>query len=435
MNSMRSGIKTITACLLSVIGFMSCGLSVYGRVTTAYTPVSADTVLLWAEKFGRTYRDAPSDPIVIGDYMVLMSGKRLMKISKKDGSVAAETQLAEALGFGCAAPTYDDGTLYCPTDNGAVEAYDFATLERLWVYHDVLGGQSLTKVVADGHRLYTGFWNDEDENASFVCIDSLNGRQIWSIEKKGGFYWAGCAVVDDYVVFGSDDGTVYDDRNSLLFLADKYTGTILDTAETVGDIRSSVTYNEANGRVYCTAKSGLLYSFRIENGKFIDKKTLDLSGASTSTPTVAGSRLYVGAQGAKQRGRMCVIDADSLALLYTVETRGYPQNEQLASISYGGVNYVYFTYNNNPGGLSVLVDLLEVDSGSVHDIFIPGTGQTGYCISAVACDDKGNLYYKNDSGTVFAVADRNDINGFMQKINIFIKKIFTLIADFCKIFV
>lgn len=422
--------------LLVFLLLFSVSFSSYagGNTEDCYTPPSsAVTQLLWTAKFGRTYRDAPSEPIVCEDCLVIMSGKRLLKLSKTDGSIVGETQMGGAIGYSCIAPTYANGTIFCQLDNAVIEAFDADTLQKRWAYQDALGGQSLTKIVYDENNIYTGFWNDEDETASFVCLDASTGKKRWSVEKKGGFYWAGCAVVGDYVVFGSDDGTIYDDRESEAFLVNKTSGEIADRMKAIGDIRSSVTYCIENGRIYLTTKGGYLYSAKIENGRFADIKETALGGASTSTPSVVNGRVYVGVEGRQMKGSICVADADSLQILYSVETKGYPQSQPLVSSTYG-VPYVYFTYNNNPGGIAYFIDSPEQTGASAVDLFIPEQGQAGHCISALTYDD-GNIYYKNDSGYIFAVGQRFDGKSFMEQLKNFLIKLFTFMESLCKIFV
>lgn len=428
--------KKALSVFLAFILFFSVSCSVYaGENTDEYytPPSSALTKLLWAEKFGRTYRDAPSEPIVCEDTLVIMSGNRLLKLSKTDGSTVAETQMGGAIGYSCIAPTYANGMIFCQLDNAVIEAFDSDTLQKLWAYQDPLGGQSLTNIVYDENKVYTGFWNDEDETASFVCLDASNGEKLWNVEKKGGFYWAECAVVGDYVVFGSDDGTIYDNRESEAFLVNKNSGEIADTMSAIGDIRSGVTFCNENGRIYFTTKAGYIYSAKIENGKFTDVKETALDGASTSTPSVVTGRVYVGVQGSNLKGSICILDADSLQILYSVETRGYPQNHPLVSSAYG-VNYVYFTYNSNSGGIAYFIDSPEQTSASAVDLFIPEQTQAGYCLSALTYDG-GNIYYKNDAGYIFAVGQSFNGKMFMEQLKNFLIKIFTLIESLCKIFV
>ena len=57
--------------------------------------------------------------------------------------------------------------------------------------------------------LYTGFWNSEIGNANFVCLSvtdedpAQSGESkcaSWYYTGKGGFYWAGAYVADDFLL-------------------------------------------------------------------------------------------------------------------------------------------------------------------------------------------------------------------------------------------
>lgn len=62
---------------------------------------------------------------------------------------------------------------------------------------------------------------------------------------------------------------------------------------------------------------------------------------------------------------------------------------------------VYATYNSFPGGICVFRD-----NSDAEDYFIPDSGMQQYCISAIAMDDDGTMYYANDSSNLMAVKDR-----------------------------
>lgn len=418
--------KKLAVVALSALMLFNIAFSV-----SADSPISAENVSLrWAVRLGKSYRTAPSEPIEAESRVIVMSGNRLLKLDKSTGEIIAEAQMSAPLGYSCVAPTYRNGVIFCPVDDGIIEAFDFDTLEKLWSYKDSLGGQALTKIVCDGERIYSGFWNDEDENASFVCLDAANGKKLWSVENKGGFYWSGCAVVGDYVIFGGDDGTIYDDRASKIFLVDKLSGEIKDTYGTLGDIRSTAVYCEENGRVYLTAKSGFIYSADISNGSFDDVKKTYLGGASTSTPTVVGGRVYVGVQGNNLKGSVCILDADTLGIIKNINAPGYPQNKLLV-YAFGGINYVLFTYNNNPGGIAYFADSEDCE---VRDLFVPEEGQRAFSISAIFPGEDGSLYYKNDSGYIFALENKLVGKNIISRLKTFIEKIMKMIDFLCGVF-
>ena len=60
---------------------------------------------------------------------------------------------------------------------------------------------------------------------------------------------------------------------------------------------------------------------------------------------------------------------------------------------------MYFTANKRPGELY----RYSVNDKSVTSIYTPSGSNANYCTASVIADADGNLYYSNDSGTVFAL--------------------------------
>ena len=91
----------------------------------------------------------------------------------------------------------EDGMLFVALSNGVVQAFDAATLQSLWIYHDPLGGQPNCPLTYYKGYVYTGFWNQEDLDANYVCLsatdektDSGSEEKLarWTYTSKGGFY-------------------------------------------------------------------------------------------------------------------------------------------------------------------------------------------------------------------------------------------------------
>lgn len=437
--------KRVAAAVLALIlsaapQFTASAVYLCRDVTGANTPISASQAeLAWSLKLGDSYRTAPSVPTVVGRTLIFMSGKTLYKVNTSDGKVIAKADMVEAPSYGYTPPTYADGVIYCPLGRGTVQAFNYRTMKSLWVFRDSLGGQALTPITYDDGYIYTGFWNEEDEYADYVCVSVRDENKRvtdeaksaeWTYRSKGGFYWAGSAVVGDYLVFGTDDGTVYDNKPSKLLSVNKKTGAVVDSLALTGDQRSSVTYS--GGRLYFTTKAGRLYSVALgEKGGFNKSqvKMLDLGGASTCTPVIYGDRLYIGVQGREfSSGYIKVISAGDLKPIYTANVKGYPQNRPLVCDAYlknTGKLYVYTTYNAGPGGISVLTDSEGQTAAQVSELFTPPSGMTGYCISPITADADGTLFYKNDSGNLFAIKNSE------ARVSFFVR-IFRAIADFFK---
>ena len=114
---------------------------------------------------------------------------------------------------------------------------------------------------------------------------------------------------------------------------------------------------------------------------------------------------------ADQYGYVCVMDALTLKPIYQV--KGF-QNAEVKSSplvstrgSSTGEVTVYFSMNALPGGLYAFKDTEGKTSASLHTLYIPQAKQ--YCLSSITADDKGRLYYSNDSGTLFCVTLAKDI--------------------------
>ena len=434
MNRLRSA-KRVAAVVLCFAMLLACMVQAVG-VTSGPTPVSAETTRVkWSVRFGTSYRDAPSVPADADGYLAVMMGKRLLKVSTADGSIVSEAGMSASPGLGYVAPTFQDGIVYCPLLGAVVEAFDFSSMTKLWSYTDALGGQSLTSVVYSDGLVFTGFWNNDDETAAYVCLDALTGELKWRIERGGGFYWAACAPIGDYVVFGGDDGTVYDDRQSEILAVKKSTGEISDSKTVTGDVRSAVTYNDANGRVYFVTKAGYLYSASFRDGKLSDLKEMYLGGASTATPVIYNGRVYVGVQSSARQGKIAVIDSETLHIIYTADMPGYPQNCVLLSSFYGDTAYIYTTYNAPPGGIMMMTDAAGQTVPSVSALFTPSDSQVNYSISPIIADSDGTLYYKNDSGYIFALENTSETDaarGILEKLY---RLLLTILRFFNNIFI
>ena len=81
----------------------------------------------------------------------------------------------------------------------------------------------------------------------------------------------------------------------------------------------------------------------------------------------------------------------------------------LLTTAYENNGYLYFytTYNARPGGITqikISTDVNSSETAAVQELFEP-EDYSDYCISNIVCSKKGILYYKNDSGSIFAVGD------------------------------
>lgn len=388
----------------------------FSRVTTAKTPVSSGS-LKFSKRLGAGYTNAPTGPIVAEGTLIVAAGSKLYKLNKDTGETIAASSLAGSLGFAAVSPTYADGKIFVPLDGGKIQAFDFKTLRSIWVYTDLLGGQSISPITFDGGCVYTGFWNGEEENGNYVCLSAKDEnpkkqteakKAIWTYKHKGGFYWAGSAVTESFVVFGGDDGRDGSDSSSKIFCLNKKSGKLVSSLKTKGDLRSSVTFDEESSCFFTASKAGLVYRFKLnrKSGKLSALKSFKAAGAVTSTPVVSGSRVYFGCADG-EKGRFVVLNSSTMKEIYHAEMLGYPQSTPLVSKRENNKTYVYMTYNTKPGGITVFEDSPSQKSAKKRELFSPSGNMSQYCICSVNCSEDGTLYYKNDSGFIFAVGENN----------------------------
>ena len=415
-------------------------------ITSAKTPVDAlDGMLYWASHLGNGWdTGAVSSPILVDDCLVVYADNKIYRVSKATGEVETEGDMAGTSSFAINGPTYADGILLVGLSNGRIQAFNAKTLESLWIYKDPVGDQPNCPITILNGYAYTGFWNGESKDSSFVCIsltdeDPENEMEekaaTWRMVQNGGFYWAGAYACDDFVIVGTDDG---DAQCSYLYLLDPLTGKVLDFKSGFdGDIRSTICYDDATKAYYFTSKGGTFYRAKVEaqNGSYAitacDGLKLDngsddpaLPPMSTSTPVVYKGRAYIGVSGTGQFTQysghnITVIDLKNWKIAYSVKTQGYPQTSGLLTTAYeenNGYVYVYFFDNYTPGTLRVLRDKKGQDEANyltsetfndetyqtAYALFSPNGKQAQYAICSPITDSDGTIYFKNDSGYLMA---------------------------------
>ncbi len=417
-------------------------------VVSERTPTTAsDAALYWTKCLGSGYGgQATGAPLIVDGYVISTVGSTIYKLDRFTGEIAAQGTMCGASNFSIVPPTYADGMIFVGLANGTIQAFNAETLESLWVYHDVLKGQPNSPITYHNGYVYTGFWNSEVKEANFVCVPVTDEditkpdeekHAAWTYTQKGGFYWAGAYVCDDYVLVGTDDGESGNtSQTSSILSLEPLTGKVIDKISGLnGDIRSTVCHDEVTGRYYVTSKAGSFYGFGVEaDGTFTkekdsstgyDIKEIRLGGMSTSTPVVYNGRAYVGVSGTSQFGAgsghcIAVLDLASNSIAYKAATKGYPQTSGLLSTAYEketGYVYVYFLDNYTPGwvryvkdkpgvtdAIDPYVEVTEKGTAKYAPIlFTPSGAQAQYAVCTPIADEYGTLYFKNDSAYLMAV--------------------------------
>lgn len=395
-------------------------------ITDALTPTEVDmTELLWNRKGGTGWSDAPSVQIIVDNALVTMINTKIYKLDLRTGEVLAEGTMVAKSAYGYIAPVYAEGMIICALNGGKVQAFDAKTLESLWIYTDPRGGQDQVPVVYSDGYVYTGFWNGENKLANFVCLSVTDEdptktdeakTATWVHTQQGGFYWAGAAVVGNAVIVGTDDGESGTVGTSYLYSFNKYNGSVISKLELtgMGDQRSTVAYDAESSRVYFTTKGGYLCRADVDKatGELTNLVSENNKAQSTSTPVVYKGKVYYGTgsgiTSTGSMGNLVVADAENLKMLYAVGMKGYPQASVLLSTAYEqstGYLYLYLTYNNQPGGISMIkIDPTKntADGAQLIELY-DAEGFSQYCICSIICGSDGTLYYKNDSGNILAI--------------------------------
>ena len=391
-------------------------------ITDAPTPASVETTgEKWVKQFGTGWTAAPSGFIIADNALVFMAGNTLKKVDLRTGALVKEATMFGSCGFAIVSPTYADGVIYCPITGGKMQAFDAKTLESKWTFTDELGGQNNCPITyADGY-LYTGYWKGETKDMNFVCVKASDGSLVWKKTVTGGFYWAGSTVVGDAVIVGTDDGTSRYDGDSHLFALNRKNGDVISdiTLSGMGDQRSSIAYSAEKGRAYFTTKNGYIASVAVDakSGALSDLKSSKVALQATSTPVVYGDLVIFGAgsgivAGSNGNGNIIVADANTLNGLYAVPVQAYPQGSVMISTAYlkdTGKLYCYATYNGKPGGIT-LITLDPADrtgKSAVKSEIYSAPGHEQFCLISPICGPDGTLYYRNDSGYIFALTTNN----------------------------
>lgn len=413
-------------------------------ITNAKTPYAPeDAEILWAVKHGTGWAAAPGSPIMVDGDIYTYSGSTIRRLNSMTGETVTEGTMVDKSSYSIVPMTYGDGMVFVGLSGGKIQAFNAKTLESLWVYTDELGGQPNCPITYKDGYIYAGFWNSEDRNANFACINTVDEDHAsatevkyasWTYTRAGGFYWAGAYVTDKLAIVGTDDGAGgYDTNGAALLVFDRFTGEKLDAHEGIrGDLRSNVSHDPESDRVFFTTKGGILGNAQIDwdTGKILDYKEVVIKDAqgnanamSTCTPSVYNGRIYIGVAGTSQFGAnsghgiaVYNLNGDgSMTQAYVYAIVGYPQTSAMVTTAYSaedGSVYIYLPYNYTPGGISVLKDKpgqtapVTTTGSGYSEVFTPVSPLAQYCICSTIADQYGTIYYKNDSCYMMAITSK-----------------------------
>ena len=416
---MRKKIMMMVAAFVAAITVTVCGAC----ISTAAETTVTDGGLAWSYKLpGRTMTDVASSPVTDDSCVYIPAGNKLYKFDKATGKLQKTVRLSGSIGRNKLPPTIGGSHIFVALNNGVVDIIDKDSMKLIKsVKYDkrYSGSQSLTPVVydSDTDSIYLGSWTGGNKDRSgggvFVRVDISEDCNVTELkDSDAGFYWSGACVDGSYVIFGSDsdghDSGTSASGDATLYLYDKTRGDLVET-QLNGSGSICSTPVEHDGSYYFTSKNKSLYKADVTGSaaegtlKISAVKVSALMGESTCTPVITetGGNVYLYV--ASLSGKEGVIEKLNLknTPVSIVSRSKTPADTKTITVN-ENTGKVYATYNSFPGGICVFRD-----NSDAEDYFIPDSGMQQYCISAIAMDDDGTMYYANDSSNLMAVKDRD----------------------------
>ena len=388
------------------------------NVSTPTGALASSWTFDWKAYSGSAYPNA-SEPIVVNGNVYLAVNKRLLKIDAESGKVLAESNLRAAVGY-TSRPIYANGLVIVPLDGGAVQALTADALTTVWVTDSVSRtAQSNSQLTVDGNYLYVGtvdvdYGTSTYNNGHLTRINILTGAVSWQhVNADEGYYWTGATVGDDFVLVPTSAGTVE--------MLSKSSGDVLGSVSVGAIVNSTCVLSADGSHAYLISRDGKLHVLAISDGdsrdadaasRITEERVVDLGLTGCAcVPTMYDGKLIVGGEVAGGSALAIIDLAHDFAktLVSSADDAALPiggiKGAPLVSVQ-GEEAYVYFTVNYGEssdyvnytsGGGVYRYKLGDAEASGVFS----ATGHYNFCDSPIACDAQGNLYYINDSGTLF----------------------------------
>ena len=404
--------------------------------TTDCAPIYDPPTLAWSYNVNGWVDTTP----IVGDgqVFVLSGSGTLYAFNAKTGAENWHTDLTPGTGtFEVSVPAYYNGIVYAAVSSGAAgqgagrvcAVYAINGSIRECKYYGLENFQLNTPITYADDKIYIGNWKGgtehTEDNGTYYCIDASDvTTEVWNMTASyvTGYYWAGAAIVGNYIIYGDDRANVT--------CRYKDTGVFVDyinVSEACGvipveELRSSITWNEATGRIYFTGKkpsprSGHAYavSFNAATGDLggdnaVGGGTCEWNTSidySTSTPVVYGNRVYVcmgGMYGGDAMVLKCLDEADGdprYTYNITCGTGACGSQSSPAVSVWNGHVYIYFTTNVNNGSAYCVED---TGTGfTLRWVWNPPEPDNQYILQGMAIS-KGMVYFGTDEGYVYALA-------------------------------
>ncbi len=399
------------------------GYTSANKVTDAPVPTK-DAEAKWVSelKGSDEWNKGISDPLLVGNYLYVAVGSKLLKKNVDTGETVAESPLAAKIDS-TSRMVYTGGVILVPLSSGRLQALTVDALATVWVTDELPAGpdgaqQSLASItVRDGYAYFgtaSANWTDSSDGY-LLCVRISDGKVMWQHknENSKGYYWAGLAFSGNYGVIADDSGTVS--------TVDPETGKTVASLKIADRVRTTVLVD--GSIAYVVSADGVLHKLSVgADGALSELGKVTFGSSSTSTPVLVNGKIVVGGASTESfmggypdkytyhYGQLAVIDAETLAVDYSIckadgsyirqgiSGGGDVKSQPVVSVQ-NGETYVYFTSNNNPGGIY----RYRIGDDEAELLYTPAAGDQQYCMASISVGSDGSLYYVNDSGKLFAV--------------------------------
>lgn len=326
------------------------------------------------------------------------------------GEETASLQLFGTIDASACRMAYTDGVIIIPLSNGRLQGVSASEMKTLWVSGAITSGaQNISTVTASGGMVFTVTANSLDTNynaatGTFFSINAITGERVWANEEANtGFYWSGACKVGNVLLYGNDAG--------VLTAVDPATGKTVSALKLSSAIRSTVISNNAETETYVTTNDGTLHKISVApNGSLSELGTASFASKSTSTATLFQGNLFVGGCAADYTGTLSVIDAATMQVKHSTSLPFEVKSAPLVAKAADGNTYAYFTCNGAEGtwpnytsGGDAWVYCLETNTAT--KLFDATGSMANWCTKSIVMGADGTLYWTNDSGTLFALAN------------------------------
>lgn len=326
------------------------------------------------------------------------------------GEETASLQLFGTIDASACRMAHTDGVIIIPLSNGRLQGVSATEMKTLWVSGAIASGaQNISTVTASGGMVFTGTANSLDSSynaatGTFFGINAITGERVWANEEANtGFYWSGACKVGNVLLYGNDAG--------VLTAVDPATGKTVSALKLSSAIRSTVISNNAETEAYVTTNDGTLHKISVApNGSLSELGTASFASKSTSTATLFQGNLFVGGCAADYTGTLSIVDAATMQVKRSVSLPFEVKSAPLVAKATDGNTYAYFTCNGAEGtwpnytsGGGSWVYCLETNTAT--KLFDATGSMANWCTKSITMGADGTLYWTNDSGTLFALAN------------------------------